>query len=63
VEFKERVSDGRLVAEKLDRLAPIDRHWLEANWDAVCSELVPEDDSTASLGLLAKLNVELVYSQ
>jgi hypothetical protein len=61
VQFMERVSDGSLIAEGLAQLNPNDRQWLERNWDAACSELLPGDDSTASLDLLAKLNVELVY--
>jgi DNA polymerase-1 len=61
VQFMETVSDGRLVAEGLDRLALNDRQWLEANWDAAHSELLPEGNSTTSLELLTKLNVELIY--
>jgi DNA polymerase I-like protein with 3'-5' exonuclease and polymerase domains len=61
VQFLERVSDGSLIPEDLDQLAPNDRQWLEGNWDAVRNELLPDDDSTDSLELLTKLNVEPVY--
>ena len=57
----ERVTDGELVVEGLDHLAPDDRQKLQANLDDVRNELLPEDTSTASSDLLAKLGVELVY--
>ena len=57
----ERVSDGELVVEGLDHLAPDDRQKLQANLHDVCIELLPDDASTASSDLLAKLAIELVY--
>jgi hypothetical protein len=42
VQFMERVSDGALIAEGLNQLTLLDRRWLEANWDAAHSELLPE---------------------
>ena len=61
VTFMERVTDGELVIEGLDHLAPDDLQKLQANLDDVRSELVPGHTSTASLDLLAKLGVEMVY--
>ena len=61
VTFMERVSDGELVVEGLDHLGPDDRQELQANLDDVRGELLPCDTSTASLDLLAKLGVEIVY--
>ena len=61
VTFMERVSDGDLVVEGLDHLAPDDRQKLEAGWNDIRSELLPNDTSTASLDLLTKLGIELVH--
>jgi DNA polymerase I len=61
VKFLERVTDGELVVEGLDHLAPDDRQKLQATWVNIRNELLPDDTSTASRDLLAKLNVELVY--
>ena len=61
VTFMERVSDGELVVEGMDHLAPDDRQKLQANLDDIRSELLPADTSTASLDLLAKLGVEMAY--
>ena len=58
VTFLERVSDGDLVVEGLDHLAPDDQQKLQAKLHDVRSELL----STASLDLLAKLGVEMVYA-
>jgi ribonuclease D len=63
VTFMERVSDGTLVVEGLDHLAPDDRQTLQANLHDVCAELLPDDTSTASSDLLAKLGIESVYVQ
>ena len=57
----ERVSDGELVVEGLDHLAPDDRQKLQANLDDIRNELLPNDISTASSDLLAKLGIELIY--
>ena len=57
----ERVSDGELVIEGLDHLAPDDRQKLQANLDDIRNELLPDDTSTASSDLLAKLGIEFVY--
>ena len=57
----ERVSDGELVVEGLDHLAPDDRQKLQARWNDVRNELLPNDTSTASFDLLAELGIELVY--
>jgi hypothetical protein len=61
VTFMERVRDGELVVEGLDRLASDDCQKLQANLHDIRNELLPEDTSTASLDLLASLGVELVY--
>jgi AAA domain/3'-5' exonuclease/Primase C terminal 2 (PriCT-2)/Bifunctional DNA primase/polymerase, N-terminal len=61
VKFTERASDGELVVEGLDRLTPDDRQKLQTSWDDVRNELLPAETSTASLELLNKLGVELVY--
>jgi hypothetical protein len=61
VSFMERVTDGELVVEGLDHLAPDDRQKLQANLLDVRNELLPADTSTASLDLLGKLGIELVY--
>ena len=49
VTFMERVSDGELVVEGLDHLAPDDQQKLQANLDDIRNELLPNDISTASL--------------
>ena len=59
--FMERVSDGELIVEGLDRLAPDDRQKLEAGWSDIRSLLLPNDTSTASIDLLTKLGIEPVY--
>jgi DNA polymerase I-like protein with 3'-5' exonuclease and polymerase domains len=61
VTFMERVSDGELLVEGLDRLASDDRQKLEAGWKDLRNVLLPKDASTASIDLLTKLGVELVY--
>src|SRR6266550_4674665 len=61
VKFMERVTDGELVAEALDHLAPDDREALQAKLGDIRNELLPVDHSTPSLRLLAKLGIELVY--
>ena len=61
VTFMERVSDGELVVEGLDHLTPDDRQKLQANLSEARNELLPNDISTASFDLLAKLGIELVY--
>ena len=61
VTFMERVADGELVIEGLNHLAPDDRQKLQANLNDVRNELLPDDTSTASLDLLAKLGIELVH--
>ena len=63
VTFMERVSDGELVVEGLDHLAPDDQQKLQANLDDIRNELLPNDISTASSDLLAKLAIELVYPE
>jgi DNA polymerase I-like protein with 3'-5' exonuclease and polymerase domains len=59
--FMERVTDGKLIVEGLDQLAPIERQKLQAQWEDVRRELLPDDISTASRDLLASLGIELVY--
>jgi hypothetical protein len=59
VKFMERVADGELIIEGLDQLAPIDRQKLQTRWADVRHELLPDDTSTASRDLLARLGVEL----
>ena len=59
--FMERVSDGELIVEGLDRLAPDDRQKLEAGWSDIRNVLLPDDTSTASIDLLTKLGIEPVY--
>jgi DNA polymerase I len=61
VKFMEQVTDGELIVEGLDQLAPIERQKLQARWDDVRRELLPDNTSTASRDLLAELGVELVY--
>jgi DNA polymerase-1 len=61
VTFMERVTDGEFVVEGLDHLAPDDRQKLQTNMHDVRNELLSNDPSTASLDLLAKLGIELVY--
>src|SRR5262245_1750764 len=61
VKFMERVTDGELIVEGLDQLALVDRQKLQAQWEEVRRELLPDTTSTASRDLLAKLGVELVY--
>ena len=41
--------------------APVDRQKLQAQWEDIRRELLPDSTSTASRDLLAKLGVELVY--
>ena len=43
VKFLERVTDGELVVEGLEHLAPVDRQKLQANWNDVRNELLPVD--------------------
>ena len=50
--FMERVSDGELIVEGLDRLAPDDRQKLEAGRSDIHRLLLPNDTSTASIDLL-----------
>jgi DNA polymerase I-like protein with 3'-5' exonuclease and polymerase domains len=57
----EHVTDGELVIEGLDHLALDARQELDAKRDAIRNELLPDDRSTPSLDLLAKLGVELIY--
>ena len=59
----ERVSDGELVVEGLDHLAPDDRQKLQANLHDVRNEVLPNDTSTASSDLLAKLGIESIFVQ
>jgi hypothetical protein len=61
VTFMERVKDGELIVDGLDRLASDDRQKLQANLYDIRNELLREDTSTASLDLLTRLGVELVY--
>src|SRR5262249_57667840 len=61
VKFMERVTDGELIVEGLDQLAPVECQKLQAQWDNLRRELLPDSTSTASRDLLAKLGVELVY--
>ena len=61
VTFMERVTDGELVVEGLDHLAPDDRQKLQAHRNDIRNELLPDDTSTASLDLLGELGVELVH--
>src|SRR5262249_22871443 len=61
VKFMERVTDGELIVEGLDQLAPVECQKLQAQWDKLRRELLPDSTSTASRDLLAKLGVELVY--
>jgi hypothetical protein len=61
VKFMERVTDGELIVEGLDQLAPVERQKLQAQWDNLRRELLPDTTSTASRDLLAKLGVELIY--
>ena len=63
VTFMERVSDGEFVVEGLDHLGPDDRQELQANLQDIRNELLPNDISTASSDLLAKLGIELVYAE
>jgi hypothetical protein len=60
VKFMERVTDGELIVEGLDQLAPIERQKLQARWEDVRRELLPHDISTVSHDLLASLGIELV---
>jgi DNA polymerase I-like protein with 3'-5' exonuclease and polymerase domains len=61
VTFMELVSDGELIIEGLDRLAPDDRQKLEAGWSDIRNLLLPNDTSTASIDLLKKLGIEPAY--
>ena len=61
VTFMESVVDGELVVEALDHLAPDDRQRLQAKLNEARNELLPNEISTASVDLLAKLGIELVY--
>jgi hypothetical protein len=55
------VIDGGLIVEGLDQLAPVTRQKLQAQWEDVHRELLPDTTSTASRDLLAKLGVEVIY--
>jgi hypothetical protein len=59
--FMERVSDGELIVEGLDRLPPDDRQKLEAGWSDIRNLLLPNDTSTASIDLLTDVGIELIY--
>jgi DNA polymerase I-like protein with 3'-5' exonuclease and polymerase domains len=61
VKFMERVIDGELIVEGLDQLAPVERQKLQAHWEDVRRELLPDCTSTVSRDLLAKLGIELIY--
>jgi DNA polymerase I len=61
VTFMERVTDGELVVEGLDHLAPDDRQKLQVNLCDVRNRLLPNDTSTACSDLLARLGIELVH--
>jgi hypothetical protein len=61
MKFMERVIDGELIVQGLDQLAPIERQKLQAQWEDVRRQLLPDDTSTVSRDLLARLGVELVY--
>ena len=61
VTFLERLTDGELIVEASDYLAPDDRQKLQANLHYVRNELLPNDTSTASFDLLAKLGIELIH--
>jgi DNA polymerase I-like protein with 3'-5' exonuclease and polymerase domains len=61
VKFMERVTDGELIVEGLDQLAPVNRQKLQAQWEDVRRELLPDTTSTASRDLLAKLGFEVIY--
>src|SRR4029077_18895410 len=61
VKFMERVIDGELIVEGSDQLAPIERQKLQAQWEDVRRELLPDTTLTASRDLLAKLGVKMVY--
>ena len=52
--FLERVFDGELIVEALDRLAPDDRQKLEVGRKDLRNVLLPEDTSTASIDLLTE---------
>jgi hypothetical protein len=57
VKFMERVADGELIVEGLDQLAPVNRQKLQALWEDVRRELLPDTPMTASRDLLAKLGL------
>ena len=59
--FMERVSDGELIVEGLDRFAPADRQKLEEARSGIHHLLLPNSTSTASIDLLTKLGIELVH--
>jgi len=59
--FMERVTDGELIVEGLDHLAPDDRQTLQARRNDIRNELLPNDTSSASCDLLAELGIELVH--
>jgi hypothetical protein len=61
MKFMERATDGAFIVEGLDQLALIERQKLQAQWDDVRCELLPDDISTASRDLLASLDIELLY--
>jgi DNA polymerase I-like protein with 3'-5' exonuclease and polymerase domains len=61
VTFMECVTDGELVVEGLNHLAPDARQKLQANLRDIRNTLLPNDTSTASSDLLARLGVELIY--
>src|SRR6516164_8870 len=42
VNFMERVADGELIVEGLDQLAPLECQKLQAQWDNLRRELLPD---------------------
>jgi DNA polymerase I len=60
VTFLERVSDGELIVEGLERLAPDDLQKLEVGRKDLRNVLLP-NASTASIDLLTNLGIQLVY--
>jgi hypothetical protein len=46
LKFMERVIDGELIVEGSDQLAPIERQKLQAQWEDVRRELLPDTTST-----------------
>ena len=57
----ERVSDGELIVEGLDCLAPGERQKLETAQRDIHHLLLPSGTSTALIDLLIKFGVEPVY--